>query len=435
MAKQGAMPFRLGVAGLGTVGTGVVKMIQKHQELLARRAGRPIEITCVSALERSKDRGIDISAYDWVENPVDMAQRDDVDGVVEMIGGSEGIAKDLVVFALQSGKHVITANKALLAHHGYELAQTAEDKGVSLAYEAAVAGGIPIIKAMREGFAGNDMNAVYGILNGTCNYILTAMRETGGDFDGILKDAQDAGYAEADPGFDIDGIDAGHKLALLAAIAFGTKPDFASLQIRGIRQIDATDISFADEFGYRIKLLGIARRESGKMMQVLEPCLVPLSSPLGLIEDVYNAVYVACDAVETPMLTGKGAGEGPTASAVMSDIVDLARDLRVPTFGVPAEDLLDPDWIDIGETSSRYYLRLVVLDQPGVIADISAILRDQNISIEGLIQRGRDPGQPVPVVLTTHQTRHADIARACELFADLDAVTQAPCLMRIEELE
>ena len=434
MATKSDKPFRLGIAGLGTVGRGVVKIIQNHAGALAMRAG-PIEVTCVSARDASKDRGVDVSGYDWVDNALDMATRDDVDAVVELIGGSEGLAYDLVKAALQNGKHVVTANKALLAHHGFELAKLAEDNNVALAYEASVAGGIPIIKAMREGFAGNDMSAVYGILNGTCNYMLTQMRETGGDFDVILKEAQEAGYAETPPDLDIDGIDAAHKLCLLSSIAFGVKPDFEALQIQGIRKINSTDIEFADELGYRIKLLGIARRSNGKIMQVMEPCLVPLSNPLGVIEDVYNAVYVACDSLETPLLTGKGAGEGPTASAVMSDIIDLARGHQIPTFGVPAEALADAQWEDINETIARYYLRLTVLDKPGVIADISAILRDKNISIEGLIQRARDPDQPVPVVLTTHETRHGDMAGACKLFGELDSVVDEPCLMRIEELE
>ena len=427
--------FRLGIAGLGTVGTGVVKIVQKHADILSARAGRSIEIIAVSARDQSKDRGFDASGYAWIDDARDLAQRDDVDAIVEMIGGSDGVAKELVEAALANGKHVITANKALLAHHGAALAQLAEDNNVSLSYEAAVAGGIPVIKAMREGFAGNQIDGVFGILNGTCNYMLTAMRETGRDFDVILKEAQDAGYAETPPDLDIDGIDAAHKLALLAAIAFGTKPDFENLPVEGIRKITADDIAFAEEFGYRIKLLGMAKRLNGKYMQSMEPCLVPITNPIGVIEDVYNAVYVSCDAVETPMLTGKGAGEGPTASAVMSDVIDLARGISVPTFGVPAAQLKDPIWMDIGETSSRYYLRLMVLDHAGVIADISAILRDHDISIEGLIQRGRNPGQTVPVVITTHETKHRDIVDACEKFKALEAVKDEPCLMRIEELE
>lgn len=427
--------FRLGIAGLGTVGAGVVKNIQQHGDVLAARCGRPVEITTVSARDKSKDRGVDLSSYDWVDNAEELANSNSIDCVVEMIGGSEGLAFNLVKRSLEKGKHVITANKALLAHHGTELAQLAEDNNVSLAYEAAIAGGIPIVKALREGFAGNDIQAVFGILNGTSNYMMTAMRETGRDFDDILKEAQELGYAEADPSFDVDGDDAGHKLALLAAIAFGTKPDFKSLQMTGIRKITSVDISFATELGYRIKLLGIARKVNGKIMQVLAPCLVPANSKIGGVEGVFNAVQVEGDYVDSGLLVGRGAGEGPTASSVLSDIVDLARGTEIPTFGVPANDLKDPAWIDLGETVSGYYLRLDVLDKPGVIAEVSAILRDHNVSIESFIQHGRDPEQPVALVMTTHEAKQADITAACEKIEQLDSVNAEPCLMRIEPLE
>ncbi len=428
-------PLRLGIAGLGTVGAGLIRIVQEHGDLLAQRAGREIVITAVSARDKFKDRGVDVSPYAWVGNAVDLAGRTDVDVVVELVGGSEGLAFDLVSAALEGRKHVVTANKALLAHHGFKLASLAEDKGVSLNYEAAVAGGIPIIKAMREGFAGNRIDGVYGILNGTCNYMLTAMRETGKPFDVILAEAQAAGYAETPPDLDVDGIDAGHKLALLSALAFGVKPDFSNLQITGIRSITTEDIEFAAELGYRIKLLGIAKRRGDELMQVLEPCLVPLENPMGIIEDVYNAVFVECDSVETPLLTGRGAGAGPTASAVMSDIMDIARGFVVPTFGVPAKDLKTAQWKPLEETIGQYYVRLMVLDKPGVLADISAILRDNNISIEALIQHGRDPGQKVRVVLTTHEARHGDMLAAIECFKGLVAVEDEPCLLRIEDLE
>ena len=427
-------PFRIGIAGLGTVGAGVVRIIRKNAELLEKRAGRPIEIVAVAAKDRKRDRGVDLSGFDWVENAGDMATRKDIDAVIEVIGGSEGVAADLVRASLENGKHVVTANKALLAHHGYELAQLADEKGVCLMYEAAVAGGVPIIKALREGLAANEIKSIYGILNGTCNYILTTMRQTGRNFDDVLKEAQAAGYAEADPAFDIDGIDAAHKLCILAAIGFGVKPDFDALNIEGIRHINSTDIAYATEFGYRIKLLGIARRENGKILQVMEPCLVPIESPMGIIDDVYNAVYVEGDFVETPLLTGKGAGQGPTASSVVADIIDLARGHRLPAFGIPARDLKDAVWADPGETMNSYYLRLMVIDKAGVIADVSAILRDKNISIEGLVQRGRAPGQPVPVIITTHETRHADMMAACDLIEKLDCCVEKPRVMCIEEL-
>jgi len=427
--------FRLGIAGLGTVGAGVVKNIQQHGDVLAARCGRRVEITTVSARDQSKDRGVDLSSYDWVDNAEELANSNSIDCVIEMIGGSEGLALNLVKRSLEKGKHVITANKALLAHHGTELAEIAEANNVSLAYEAAIAGGIPIVKALREGFAGNDIQAVFGILNGTSNYMMTAMRETGQDFDEILKEAQDLGYAEADPSFDVDGDDAGHKLALLAAIAFGTKPDFKSLQMTGIRGVTAVDIAFATELGYRIKLLGIARRIDGQVMQSIQPCLVPEGSKIGGVDGVFNAVQVEGDYVGSSLLVGRGAGEGPTASSVLSDIVDIARGSDIPTFGVPANDLKDPTWIDQGETFGSYYLRLEVLDKPGVIAEVSAILRDHDVSIESFIQHGRDPEQPVALVMTTHEAKQADIHAACAKIETLDSVNAEPCLMRIEPLE
>lgn len=432
--KVMSQPFRIGIAGLGTVGAGVVKILQKNAESIEKRAGQPIEIVAVSARNKSRDRGVDLSSYDWVDHTPDLAAYEGIDAIVEVIGGSEGTAADLVRASLKNARHVVTANKALLAHDGYELAQLADEKGACLMYEAAVAGGVPIIKALREGLAANEIKSIYGILNGTCNYVLTTMRQTGRDFNDVLKEAQAAGYAEADPAFDIDGIDAAHKLCILAAIAFGVKPDFDSLTIEGIRHINSTDIAYATEFGYRIKLLGVARRENGKILQVMEPCLVPIESPMGIIDDVYNAVYVEGDFVETPLFTGKGAGQGPTASSVVADLIDLARGHRLPAFGIPAKELKDAVWADPGETVNSYYLRLMVIDRAGVIADVSAILRDQNISIEGLVQRGRAPGQPVPVIITTHETRHADMAAACDLIEKLDCCVEKPRLMVIEEL-
>jgi len=427
-------PFRIGIAGLGTVGVGVVKILTKNKDIIAQRAGREIEIVAVSARNKDVERGIDVSAYQWVDDAANISTIDGLDAVTELIGGSKGIAADVVRTSLGNKRHIVTANKALLAHHGLELATTAEQNGVSLMYEAAVAGGIPIIKAMREGFAANNFSAVYGILNGTCNYILTKMQHTGLGFTEVLQEAQDLGYAEADPTFDIEGIDAAHKLCLLTSLAFGVKPDFDALKITGISHINATDIKYAEEFGYRIKLLGIARRIDDKVLQVMEPCLVPSSSPMGKIDDVYNAVYAHGDFVQTSLLIGKGAGEGPTASAVVADIIDLARGANTPTFGVPIDQLKDAKWIDIGETISRYYLRLMVTDQPGVIASVAAILRDNDISIEGMVQSGRDPGQIVPVVLTSHEARHANVQKAAQAIEQLDVCSEKPCVMRIEEL-
>ena len=425
--------LRLGVAGLGTVGVGVVQMLQEHSELLATRTGCDVVLSCVSARDASRDRGVDVSGYEWVDDALALASRDDVDVVVELIGGADGVAYDLVKAALENGKSVVTANKALMAHHGAELAEIAERNGVALSYEAAVAGGIPIVKAMRESLMGNDISAVYGILNGTSNYILSEMRIGGRGFDDVLQEAQDKGYAEADPSFDIDGTDAGHKLALLAAIAFGVKPSFDAMSLSGISHLLPEDLAFADELGYRVKLLGIAQLIGGAIVQSVEPCFVPLGSPLGLIEDVYNAVYVEGSAVETPFFSGKGAGRLPTASSVMGDIVDLARGLRVPTFGVPAANLGEAVHLDVNQVKSRFYLRLNVLDQPGVIADVAAILRDLGVSIESMVQRGRDPGEQVHVVMKTHGVTIGDIRAAIAKIEALNCSFEKPCLIRIED--
>ena len=427
-----ASNLRIGIAGLGTVGAGVVKILQSHGADIARRAGQDIVITAVHARNAKKDRGVDLSAYGWEKDIAALATRDDVDVVVELIGGEDGDAKALVENSLKNKKHVVTANKALLAKHGLALAKLAEDNGVSLNFEASVAGGIPIIKALREGFAGNKIEGIYGILNGTCNYILTELRETGRDFGDVLKEAQEKGYAEADPTFDVDGIDAAHKLTILSALAFGVKPDFANIDITGIRKITANDIEFAKELGCRIKLLGIARDIGGRIAQSLEPCLVPIDAPMGTVEGVFNAVFVEGDFVDGAMLEGRGAGQGPTASAVVADLIDLARGYYLPAFGLPVSQLKDAQWAGAKDIVSGQYINLTVTDQPGVIADVSAILRDFGISIESMIQRGRDPGQPVSVVITTHECSREAIRAASAKIAALKSVAAPPTVLRIE---
>ena len=424
-------PLRIGIAGLGTVGAGVVKILQAHGDEIARRAGRPIVITAVHARDSKKKRDCDVSGYGWVDLET-LAAKADVDVVVEMIGGDEGAAKTLVEQSLKNKKHVVTANKALLAKHGLALAKLAEDNGVSLNFEASVAGGIPIIKALREGFAGNKISGIYGILNGTCNYILTEMRETGRDFSDVLKEAQEKGYAESDPTFDVDGIDAAHKLTILTSLAFGVKPDFAAIDITGIRKITAKDIEFAKELGCRIKLLGIARDIDGRIAQSLEPCLVPVDAPLGTVEGVFNAVFVEGDFIDRAMLEGRGAGQGPTASAVMADLIDLARGYSLPAFGLPVAELKSAKWATAKEIVSGQYIHLTVTDEPGVIADVSAALRDFNISIETMIQRGRDPGQAVSVVITTHECSREAIRAASQKIAKLKSVAAEPTILRIE---
>lgn len=427
-----ASPLRIGIAGLGTVGAGVVRILQTHGDDIARRAGRPITITAVNAKDKKKKRDVDVSKYKWFDNPIEIANSKDVDVVVELIGGEDGTAKELVERALKNKKHVVTANKALLARHGLALAKLAEENNVCLNFEASVAGGIPIIKALREGFAGNKIEAIFGILNGTCNYILTEMRASGRDFTDVLKEAQKKGYAEANPSFDVDGIDAAHKLTILSALAFGVKPDFDAIDITGIRRITAKDIAFADELGYRIKLLGIARRIGGKIAQSLEPCLVPIDSALGTVDGVFNAVLVEGDFVDRAMLKGRGAGQGPTASAVMADLVDLARGYCLPTFGLPYKELANTKWAGTEDIVAGQYIHLVVSDEPGVIADVSAILRDHGISIESMVQRGRDPSQPVSVVIITHECSLKDIRSATGKIAALATIAAAPTVLRIE---
>ncbi len=424
--------FRIGIAGLGTVGVGVVRIVQDNAALLADRAGRAIEIVAVSSRDKSKDRGIDCSTYQWVDSAQDLAGMD-LDVVVELIGGPEGLAHDLVTASLKNKKHVVTANKALLAHHGYALAGLAEQHNVTFSYEAAVAGGIPIIKAIREGLAANEIQSVCGILNGTCNYILSNMRETGRDFADVLQEAQDLGYAEADPAFDVGGTDTAHKLAILASLAFGIKPSFDHVHLRGIRALTSVDITFATELGYRIKLLGMAQQIDGQILQIVAPCLVPVDSALGGVEDVLNAVQVKGDFVDAPVFIGRGAGQEPTASAVVADIVDLARGIQIPSLAIPANKLKDLDFFDVNQRVGRYYIRMNVSDKPGVLADVSAILRDHNVSIEELIQRARDADKPVPVMMITHEAKYGDIAKSVALIEALESCAGKPCVMRIED--
>ncbi len=424
-------PLRIGIAGLGTVGAGVVKLLAEHGRLLSVRGGRPLKIVAVSARSKKK-RDIDLTGMRWEKDPMALATAPDVDVVVELIGGSGGIARRLVQKALASGKHVVTANKALLALHGAELAALAEKKQRSLAFEAAVAGGIPIIKALREGLAGNRVKRLYGILNGTCNYILTTMRETGRDFAVVLAEAQAAGYAEADPTFDVDGIDAAHKLAVLTGAAFGAKVDFAGVHVEGIRRVTSMDIEFAQELGYRIKLLGLARETRHGIEQRVHPCMVPLDTPIAHIEGVFNAVVVEGDFVGTTMFQGRGAGQGPTASAVVADLVDVARGRHMPAFVVPAEKLATKKASPMDRHVGAYYMRLMVQDRPGVIAAVSGALAKERISLESMLQRGRSESGEVPVVLTTHETEEASMRRALARIAKLGAVAEEPCVIRIE---
>jgi homoserine dehydrogenase len=426
-------PLRIAIAGLGTVGAGLLQLLERQADLLAARAGRRIVLSAVSARDRRRDRGVNLSAVRWYEDAAAMAADPEIDVVVELIGGSDGIARAVVETALKQGKHVVTANKALMARHGTALAETAEAAGLALAFEAAVAGGIPIIKALREGLSGNRLDRVYGILNGTCNYILTTMRESGSEFGEVLAEAQKLGYAEADPSFDIDGVDAAHKLAVLASAAYGRPVDFDGVYVEGIRHVSRLDIDFAEELGYRIKLLGIARRTEEGLEQRVHPCMVRRDTPIAAVEGVFNAVVAEGDFVGRVVLQGRGAGAFPTASAVAADLVDIAAGRIVATFGVPVAALQPIAGAPMERHHGAYYIRLMVLDQPGVIADVAAALRDQSVSMESMIQRGRAPGEAVPVVLTTHATVEADMRRALDAIGRLATVLEPPRMIRIED--
>jgi homoserine dehydrogenase len=426
-------PLKIAIAGLGTVGSGVLQLLDRQADLLTQRAGRRIIVTAVSARDRRRDRGADLSAVRWYEDAAAMAADPEIDVVVELIGGADGIARRVLDTALDHGKHVVTANKALMAHDGTRLAARAEKKGLTLSFEAAVAGGIPVIKGLREGLAGNRLERLYGILNGTSNYILTTMRESAHEFAEVLAEAQKLGYAEADPSFDIDGIDAAHKLAILASVGFGRPVDLAGVYAEGIRHVSRLDIDFAEELGYRIKLLGIARLTEEGLEQRVHPCMVPRATPIAAVEGVYNAVVAEGDFVGRVVLQGRGAGAFPTASAVAADLVDIAAGRHVPTFGLHIENLRDLPGVPIERHHGAYYIRLMVVDQPGVIADVAAALRDEQVSMESMIQRGRAPGEAVPVVLTTHITVEAAMRRAIERIEALDTVLEPPHMIRIED--
>ena len=425
-------PLRLGIAGLGTVGIGVVKIIQKHADLLAARSGRPVAITAISARDRMKNRDADLSAYEWVEDPVELATRDDVDVYVELIGGDEGVARASVEAALRAGKDVVTANKALLAIHGQELAQMAEDAGRVIRFEAAVAGGIPIIKSMTESMAGNRISRVMGVMNGTCNYILTRMESAGLPYEAVFEEARQLGYLEADPTLDVGGIDASHKLAILSSIAFGTQVDFDAVEIEGIERVSIDDIRRAADMGYRIKLLGVAQMTGRGLEQRMSPCLVPADSPLGQLQGGTNMVVIEGDSVGQIVLRGAGAGEGPTASAVMSDVVELARGVRIPVFGEPAARLTRAQPARTA-VPAAYYLRLALLDKPGALAKVAAVLGDSGISIHRMRQYDHEGG-PAPVLIVTHKTTPDAIDHAIEMLPKTGVIAEDPVELRIEEV-
>jgi len=427
-----AKPLRVAVAGLGTVGVGLLHLLRERSALLAERAGRLIVVTAVSARDRKKDRGVPLDGVAWFDDAAHMATAAEADAVVELIGGADGIALKTSEAAIAAGRHLVTANKALLAVRGTELAAKAEKAGVTLGFEAAVAGGIPIVKALREGLAGNALAQVYGILNGTCNFILTTMRASGRDFADVLAEAQRLGYAEADPGLDIDGHDSAHKLAILASLAFGTRIGHDRVHVEGIRHVSALDIRYADELGFRIKLLAIARRTEAGIEQRVHACMVPLASPIAHVEGVFNAVVAEGDSVGRTVFEGRGAGAGPTASSVASDLIDIASGRRAFAFGVPAAKLEPLRAAPMAARRGGYYVRLMVLDKPGVFADVAAALRDEQVSMEAVLQRARAPGEIVPVVMTIHDTEEAAMMRAMARIGKIESVVEPPRVIRIE---
>ena len=425
-------PLRIALAGLGTVGGGVIRLLDENGALIARRAGRPIEIVAVSARDRSKDRGVDIGRFEWVDDTTALASRD-VDVVVELVGGSDGPALTLARSALGAGKGFVTANKAMIAHHGLELAEAAEKAGAALKFEAAVAGGIPVIKGLREGAAANEIGRVYGILNGTCNFILSKMEAEGRDFAEVLAEAQALGYAEADPTFDIDGIDAAHKLSILASIAFGTQPAFADVAASGIRHVLAADIAEAAALGYRVRLLGVADHGAGGLFQRVHPHLVPISHPLAHVTGATNAVVAEGNYVGRLLFQGAGAGDGPTASAVVADLIDIARGEFGPAFAMPSSALLAQGAADSGERRGRNYVRFAVADKVGVLAEIAAAMRDAGVSIESLIQRGASGDGSVLVAIVTHEAPERAVAQALERLRGSQSLTGQPLWMHILE--
>ncbi len=431
-----AEPLRIALAGLGTVGTGVIALLETNRSMIERRAGRAIEIVAVNARDRSRDRGVDLSPYAWVDDMQAMAERSDVDVVLELVGGSDGPALTLARAALDAGKGFVTANKAMIAHHGLALAEQAALRNAPLKFEAAVAGGIPVVKGLREGAAANRIERIYGILNGTCNYILSEMEQTGADFGDMLRAAQEKGFAEADPTFDVEGVDAAHKLAILAAIGFGARVDFDAVATTGIGEVQASDITQANVLGYVIRLVWIASLDESddeaRLLQRVRPCLVPRGHPLAAVTGPTNAVVAEGNFSGRLLFQGAGAGAGPTASAVVADLIDIARGDSGAPFSVPVEELEPFAPADPDNRVGRDYIRFTVTDRPGVLAEITAAMRDAEVSIESLIQRGRDDeGGEVLVAMVTHEGPERCVTKALELLEGSPSLTAPPLVMPI----
>lgn len=433
--------YRCGIAGLGTVGLETAKILLSQADKLSQLTGKKIELTAICAREQSKDRGFDISPYEWFDNANELATSDHIDIYIELIGGEEGIAKSSVEAALKAGKHVVTANKALLAHHGHALSLLAEENDCALYYEAAVAGGIPIIKTLREAVAANKITRIHGILNGTCNYILSEMLKGEREFTDVLTEAQQLGYAEADPSFDIGGYDAAHKLSLLTSLSFGVQVDFSAVHVEGIEDITLSDLKTAHELGYSIKLLGVAKKTDQGIEQRVHPTLVPFASPISGVHDVYNAVALEGDKLGELMLVGKGAGSGPTASAVISDICDIARGSLMPAFGRPTSKLEKQINANMKSHEGSYYISLQAFDHPGAVAAITNRMAENDISLESIIQKPtsaqhvRADGEHktvLPVMMVTHRTTEFAVRESLKSIENDGHIAHKPNMIRVE---
>jgi homoserine dehydrogenase len=434
-----AEPLRIGIAGLGTVGSAVARVLSGKADELARQCGRAIALAAVSARHRERGRGVDLAAATWFDDPAEMAAKAEIDVFVELIGGEEGAARQSVHAALEAGRHVVTANKALLARHGVGLAETAEKRGVLLNYEAAVAGGIPVIKTMREAMAGNTVSRVFGILNGTCNYILTRMEAEGLSFDACLEDAQRLGYAEADPTFDIEGHDTAHKLSILSSLAFGHRIAADDIYMEGISNISQADIRAAAELGYRIKLLGVAQRTETGVEQRVHPTMVPTASVIAQVHGVTNAVAIETDILGELLLSGPGAGGNATASAVVGDIADIAKSRpgfqHGPVFGRPARELVPYRKARMRSHAGGYFIRLTVYDRIGVFAAIARRMADSEISLESIVQRAAEAEEQKTVILVTHETTEAAVRKAVDGITRDGHLVDKPQVIRIERAD
>src|SRR5215472_5288196 len=432
-------PLRVGIAGLGTVGAEVVRLIENEGKSLAARCGRPVRVTAVTARSKAKKRGVDLNGIAWAKSPLELANNPEIDCLVELIGGAGDPALSAIETARKSGKSVVTANKALIAKHGLRLAQMAEKHGGALNFEAAVGAAIPIIKTLREGLAATGVNRVYGILNGTCNYILTRMEQEGLSFAECLKDAQRLGYAEADPSFDVDGHDTAQKLAILASLAFGTKVAESAVHVEGISSIAPEDLRAAADLGYRVKLLGVAVRTAKGIEQRVHPTMVPKSTSIAQVMGVTNAVTIDGEGIPPITLVGPGAGGAATASAVLADIADVARGVRAHPFGRPVERLRTTAKAPMERHEGGYYIRLMARDLAGTVATIATRLAEQKISIESIVQRhpnGADAAgnaSRVPVILITYATHEDAVYRALEAVQRDKVISGRPQVIRIEK--